>query len=88
VDNKEYFEGCIHLETRGVILFFLRWMLDEEAFNGWCLLNWEAKGIFLNSHYGLGLKYVFLLFNFGVATHHVLQLCTWNIVGILAYVQS
>jgi hypothetical protein len=39
VDNKEYFERCMHLETRGVILFFLRRMLDEVTFDRWCLLN-------------------------------------------------
>ena len=32
-DDKEYFKGCMHLESHGVTLNFLCWMLDEEAFN-------------------------------------------------------
>jgi hypothetical protein len=61
--NEEYF---MHLETHGVILFFLHCMVDEDAFNCWCLLHWEAKGISLNSYQGLGWKYVCLLFNSSV----------------------
>ena len=48
--SKEYFEGCMHLETQGVILFILNGMQDENAFNSWCLLNCDPKGISLNSY--------------------------------------
>jgi hypothetical protein len=63
-------------------------MLDEATFNKWCLLNWEAKGVSLNSYWGLGYKYVCLMFNTESTAWKVLQYSTWNIAGSLAYVQS
>jgi hypothetical protein len=61
-------------------------MLD--AFNKWVILNWEINGTSLHSCWGLGSKYLCLLFNSDVVVRNVLQYGTWNMVGLLSYVQS
>jgi hypothetical protein len=86
--NKECEKGRHNLEHRGVMLYFLRHMLDEATFNKWVILNWETKGISLHTYWGLGSKYLCLLFNLDVSACNVLQCATWNIGVSLAYVHS
>lgn len=86
--TKNILKGICIWRRKESFHFFFCYMQDEEAFSHWYLLNWEAKGISLNFCWGLGSKYMCLLFNSDVATCQVLQYGIWNIVRSLAYVQS
>ena len=61
--DKEYGKKRKTLGLRGIIFYFLCKLPDEDTFNKLCILNWEAKGISLNSYQDLRSICLCPLFN-------------------------
>ena len=64
MNNKEYGQKRKILGLRWIIFYFLCKLPDQDTFNKLRILNWEAKGISLNSYQDLRSKYLCPLFNY------------------------
>jgi hypothetical protein len=81
-DHSKYVEQGRNLEQRGIILNFLQKMPNEDTFIQWCIMNWEVRGISLNSYWGLGSQSVFLLFNSKAMGRSILRFRMWILLGL------